>query len=116
MPIIDRSVALFDPISHQADVTQLARVSAFQAVGCEFDSRLPLHFPQFPWPGVLKSPRKEGNREAKPDPRNSGLRLRPRAGGGISKDTIERGDGASRRKFSGDAATRGASTRHIRLR
>ncbi len=29
-----------------ADVTQLARVTAFQAVGCAFESRRPLHLQQ----------------------------------------------------------------------
>ena len=33
--------------NHYADVTQLARVTAFQAVGCAFESRRPLQYKYF---------------------------------------------------------------------
>ena len=34
---------VFLEMNEYADVTQLARVTAFQAVGCAFESRRPLH-------------------------------------------------------------------------
>ena len=34
---------VLDAFSYHAEVAQLARVSAFQAEGCGFDPRLPLH-------------------------------------------------------------------------